>query len=241
MTVELILGDCLEVMKGMADKSVNLIYADMMYDNIDFLWIDKCKNLLKNTGSIYIQTDYRSVAELKLYLDKLFVFRNWIVWCYKDCPTRKRYYQRKHDDILFYTNSDDYAWNYPTQPPSESSLKTFRADSSGKILNPSPGMIKRGSTHYIRDVVCRDWWDDVNRNKKKALHKWQKPEPLLRRIILASSNPGDTILDPFMGSGTTGVACVQTGRNFIGIEIDPTYFAIAEKRIAEAQIHAKLL
>ena len=67
--VKLYLGDCLEVMRSMPDNSVDLIYADMMYDSIDFVWIDTCKNLLKDTGSIYIQTDYRSVAELKLYLD----------------------------------------------------------------------------------------------------------------------------------------------------------------------------
>jgi DNA modification methylase len=206
MIVQLILGDCIEVMKSIPDKSVDLVYADMMYGNLCFDWIDVAKKTLKTAGSIYVQTDYRSVAQLKLYMDNLFLFQNWIVWCYKDCPTRQNRYQRKHDDILFYTMSDGYAWNNPTQPPSKSSLKTFRTDSEGKILNPSPGMIKRGSTHYIRDVVCRDWWDDVNRNKKKALHKWQKPESLLRRIILASSNPGDTILDPFKLVGTSSAS-----------------------------------
>ena len=70
---------------------------------------------------------------------------------------------------------------------------------------------------------------------KEHYHPTQKPVALLRWCIEMSSNPGDTILDPFMGSGTTGVACVQTGRNFIGIEIEPKYFAIAEKRIAEAR------
>ena len=62
----------------------------------------------------------------------------------------------------------------------------------------------------------------------------------MKRLIEMTTNEGDTILDPFMGSGTTGVACVQTGRNFIGIEIDPDYFAIAERRIAEAQMQLRL-
>jgi len=70
------------------------------------------------------------------------------------------------------------------------------------------------------------------------VHPTEKPAELLQRIIAAI--PGDTILDPFMGSGTTGVACVKTGRNFIGIEIDPDYYAIAEKRIAEAQMQPRL-
>lgn len=68
----------------------------------------------------------------------------------------------------------------------------------------------------------------------------QKPVDLCAYLINTYSNPGDTIFDPFMGSGTTGVACVQTGRNFIGIEIDPTYYAIAEKRIKDAQMQLRL-
>ena len=71
-------------------------------------------------------------------------------------------------------------------------------------------------------------------------HPTVKPVELAEHFIKLHTKPGDTILDPFMGSGTTGVACVQTGRNFIGIEIDPTYFAIAEKRIAEAQLQLRL-
>jgi len=72
-------------------------------------------------------------------------------------------------------------------------------------------------------------------------HPSQKPIKLIRKLIEKYTHEGDTILDPFMGSGTTGVACVQTGRNFIGIEIDPTYFAIAERRIREAQAQPPLI
>jgi DNA modification methylase len=72
------------------------------------------------------------------------------------------------------------------------------------------------------------------------LHPTQKPLPLMKWCIEQLSSEGDTIFDPFMGSGTTGVACVQTGRNFIGVEIDPGYFAIAQKRIAEAQLQDRL-
>ncbi|HJZ04521.1 MAG TPA: site-specific DNA-methyltransferase [Patescibacteria group bacterium] len=74
----------------------------------------------------------------------------------------------------------------------------------------------------------------------ELLHPTQKPLPLIKRIIMDITNPDDFVLDPFMGSGTTGVACVQTGRRFIGIEIDPGYFAIAEKRIREAQMQLRM-
>ena len=76
--------------------------------------------------------------------------------------------------------------------------------------------------------------------KEKREHPTQKPVALMKWCLGLCSAPGDTILDPFMGSGTTGVACVQTGRNFIGIEIDPTYYAIAERRIAEAQLQMRM-
>lgn len=75
----------------------------------------------------------------------------------------------------------------------------------------------------------------------KRVHPTQKPLTLMKRLILDYTTPGDTILDPFMGSGTTGVACVQTGRNFIGIELDKGYFSIAQRRIAEAQMQMPLL
>lgn len=83
--------------------------------------------------------------------------------------------------------------------------------------------------------------DSRNGNNEKRVHPTQKPVEVMRRIILEVTKPGDTVIDPFMGSGTTGVACVQTGRNFIGIEIDPSYFAIAEKRIQEVQAQPALL
>ena len=90
----------------------------------------------------------------------------------------------------------------------------------------------------IATRIFRHRWNgmirDSERNKKRV-HPTQKPVALMKWIITNYTAHGDTILDPFMGSGTTGVACVQTGRNFIGIEIDPTYFKIAERRIKDAQ------
>ena len=95
---------------------------------------------------------------------------------------------------------------------------------------------KRGADFYRHcksPVLCYPTEHDKQ-------HPTQKPLALIKELILSCTLEGDTVLDPFMGSGTTGVACVQTGRNFIGIEIDPAYFAIAEKRIAEAQLQPRL-
>jgi len=90
--------------------------------------------------------------------------------------------------------------------------------------------------HYlINSTVAASFTGDVFTG-----HKSQKPISLIKELVTKFSNPGDTIFDPFMGSGTTGVACVQTGRNFIGIEIDEGYFKIAEKRIHDAQQQMRL-
>lgn len=228
---------CLNVLSQLPNECADLIYADMVYDDLDLTWVDECARVLKETGSIYIQTDYRSVAQVKLYLDNLLTFQNWIVWCYKMMPQRQGRYQRKHDDILFYTKSDAYTWNEPTQPCSESYLRTFRANDKGVVTNPTPAMKARGGKHYIRPVVCRDWWDDISIGYVRydmdggKQHPWQKPEKLLERIIEASSSIGDLVLDPFMGSGTTAVVARRLGRKFFGCDISKEYVGMANTRL----------
>jgi site-specific DNA-methyltransferase (adenine-specific) len=97
-------------------------------------------------------------------------------------------------------------------------------------------------TNFIKGVRRFSYlWNGMIRDGNDSLfHPTQKPVALMRWILSLKWMPAGTVLDPFMGSGTTGVACVQTGRNFIGIEIDPTYFAIAEKRIAQAQLQIRM-
>ena len=156
---------------------------------------------------------------------------------------------------------EDYSWD--VKPPREIFDEIFRV-SCNQIIWGANYFIE-----YLKSTNCFLVWDKRNGNNpyadvelawtsftsvsKKFTHFWlgahiseklyhptQKPLPLLIWCLLNYTNPGDTILDPFMGSGTTGVACVQTGRNFIGIEIDPKYFAIAERRIEEAQMQIRM-
>ena len=95
--------------------------------------------------------------------------------------------------------------------------------------------VKRNSVKWI----TREWNGLLGKEESRQ-HATQKPTKIIKWLLEQYTQPGDLILDPFMGSGTTGVACVQTGRNFIGIEIDPRYFAIAEKRIKEAQMQIRM-
>lgn len=233
--------DCVEGMKQIPNKYVDLILTDMPYNNLNFNWIDECKRILKNNGSIYVQTDYRSVAELKLYMDKQFIFKNWIVWCYKGIPRKTNTYQKVHDDILFYTISNDYTWNQQYQPPSESTIKRWKkyADKNGIVPKEklTPSMRNRNRTMIIKDTPCRDWWDDISvinmkdTGNNKKLHPFQKPIDLSNRIIKTSSNKNDVILDCFLGSGTTIISCLNLNRHYIGFEINKKYYDICIDRI----------
>ena len=240
--------DALEGLKKMQYESVDLIYADMMYDDLNLTWIDECFRVLKPNGSIYVQTDQRSVAQVKLYMDNIFKFRNWIVWCYRGIARKSNCYQSNHDDILFYTKSDIFTWNQQFQSPSASTLKRWEkyADENGNIPEDklTPSMRKKGKTMSIRNTRMRDWWDDISvvgfkDAPKGKLHTFQKPTELIKRIILASSNPKDLVLDPFMGSGTTAFECLELGRKFIGFEINPEYYKIANKRLEQNTLNSE--
>jgi len=211
LTVELYLGDCLEVMRSMPDKSVDAVITDPPYGiNMD----GGADGFGVRSGRRYERgwDDKPPSQELfdlligfkkplflfggNYFTDKIPVGSHWIVW------DKKGNYEFKNpfsDCELVWTNVKKKV------------VKKYTVIQQGFIAE-----------------------------EKERFHPTQKPVTLMKRIIEDYTREGDTILDPFMGSGTTGVACVQTGRNFIGIEIDPTYFAIAERRIKEAQMQPRL-
>jgi len=220
MTVELLLGDCLEVMRTMPDKSVDAVITDPPYavglssnsakgtQGESFMlepyfreWIISAKRILKPEGLVYVFCDWRTYPIMFKAFCNIMQIANCIVWDYGWIKAGLDYRYR-HEFIIYLRNAD---------------------------------------TPRIKDRSAADVWNikPINFTVEK-LHQAEKPVAVINKMIENSTNEGDTILDPFMGSGTTGVACVQTGRNFIGIEIDPTYFAIAEKRIKEAQAQMKL-
>jgi len=228
MKYQLFYDDNREIMGHLINKDVkvDLIYADMIYDDLDFYWIYDCYDLLKDTGSIFIQTDYRSVAELKVFLDILFGgdnFQNWIIWSYDWGGRSRRRFGRKHDDILWYSKTEEYKF-YPERISIPK--KTLSAG-----FNPSGRTTK----------IPTDVWDDIGNfhtmDKERIKDSegkniaWQKPLRLLDRIILATTDIGDLVLDPFLGTGTTGISALRNGRNFIGIENNHEIFSVAEERM----------
>ncbi len=186
--------------------------------------------VLKPTGSIYLHCNPTASHYLKLVMDAIFSIRNYrneIVWCYATPSGSTKIFPRKHDIIFFYTKTDDYYFN-PPRIPHKSGLhnigQVFKAD-YGDISDEIKIMEKLGKK-------VEDWWIDiypVDRVRREMLgYPTQKPEALLQRIIKASSTPGDIVLDPFCGCGTTISVAESLKCHWIGIDI--THLAITLMR-----------
>ena len=180
--------------------------------------------VLKDTGSLYLHCDPTASHYLKLVLDRVFEptnFRNEIIWSYKTGGVGKKWFARKHDTIFFYTKSNSYPFNLQKDKSYVRTLPEPHTP-SGKRL----GILNDKAGKY-RYVVARDIWEiePLFRNKPELLpYPTQKPLALLERIIKASSNEGDIILDPFCGCGTAVVAAQKLNRRWVGIDV--THLAI---------------
>ncbi len=178
------------------------------------------RRVLKNDGSIYLHCDPTSSHYVKQLMDAIFGvnnFRNEIIWSYGLGGSSPRRYSRKHDVILFYTKSDWYTFNKPQTPAKSQRLK-------GRM---------KGAT---------DVWDIPSLNnmaKERTGFPTQKPLALYERIIEASTDPGDLVLDPFFGSGTTLVAAERLGRQWIGIDTNSMAIDTARERLGAEGAEAR--
>lgn len=249
VTAELRHGDCLEVLPELKGK-VTLVIADPPFNlgkEFDRKWTDEeyyawcealinaCFDRLEANGSFFLMTIQRHVGRMMLSLGRLGHFRNMIVWLNSSMPVKDRFcigYQ----PILWYVKSlDDYIFNYGVE------RRVSRA-----VLPWG----RENTAHSIKDI-----WDDIPfvsggcmasseaillPGTKKKAHPAQMPIRLAERMINYCTKEGDTVLDPCMGIGTTGVACIRTGRNFIGVEEELDSFQRAEQRIAEAYMQPRL-
>ena len=189
--------------------------------------------VLKPTGSIYLHCDPTMSHYLKLLLDAIFGrknFRNEIVWCYAGGGIPKKDYPRKTDIILRYTLTDDYIFHVEYKP-------------YGKHNTTGKRATDRGGTRKIEyrkeGTPINNWWSDIrplsNWAKERVGYPTQKPLTLLDRIIKASSNEGDMVLDPFCGCATACVAAERLQREWIGIDISPKAAELVVERIKSEQ------
>ena len=234
--MELIQGDCLEVMKNIPSASVDMILCDLPYGttrnkwdtclNLSKLW-EQYKRIIKDNGAIVLFSQMPFTAALVMSNPKMFRYE-WIAE--KSLATgflnAKRMPMKAHENILvFYKKLPTYNAQMTKGKP----YSITRRDIGGQYLHNFESIeTKNEGTRCPRDVL-RDLWQPYCGGK--MYHPTQKPVPLLEYLIKTYTNEGDTVLDNCMGSGSTGVACVNTKRDFVGVELDENYFDIARRRI----------
>ncbi len=238
--IELIQGDCLELMKEIPDKSIDMILCDLPYgvtackwDTIipfEPLW-EQYKRVIKDNGAIVLFGSQPFTSALVMSNPKMFRYE-WIwdkVNLYTGTLLANKYPLKRHENIILFCNGTP---NYNKQ---------MRIGQPYSMVRNSKGVGQHTNTKYKRVKTinngehnpCSILEIEGGNKSEKGLHPTQKPVTLAEYFIKTYTNENETVLDNCMGSGTTGVACKNLNRNFIGIELDPEYFKIAEKRINE--------
>lgn len=245
-TVKLYKGDCIEILDSISDNSIDLIFADPPYflsnngitcksgrmesvnkgewdkslsieeiHNFNYLWIEKCKNKLKDDGTIFISGTYHNIYSIGFCLQKLgFKILNDIAWFKVNPPPNL--------SCRFFTHSTETILWAKKNPKAK---HKFNYQAMRKINDPA-----------VDKQMLSLWKIMPPRKSEKLLgkHPTQKPISLLNRIVEAATNEGDVVLDPFVGSGTTALACINYNRKFIGIDESDEYLALAKLRINDA-------
>lgn len=245
-------GNSLQWLKSLKDESVDMVFADPPYnikkadwDKFDsqeeyikwsLQWISEVSRVLKSTGSLYICGFSEILADLKHPAMRYFSGCKWLIWHYRNKANLGNDWGRSHESILhlrktkkFTLNVDEiripygsHTLKYPTHPQSESSQYS-NGKKTNPVWTPNPLGAKPKDVFEV-PTTC-------NGMGEKTKHPTQKPEELLRKLVLASSKVGDVILDPFSGSGTTLVVAEQLQRLWIGCEMNEEYNSWAINRI----------
>lgn len=246
-----ILGDTFKVIEKIEDKSVDLLIVDPPYNlfknfhgntfkksNISeyseytLSWIKAIKPKLKDTASIYVCCDWKSAISLGEVLDKEFILRNRITWEREKGRGAKTNWKNSMEDVYFATVSNDYTFNLKDVKVRKKVLAPYKENGEPKDWEQT----EEGKFRY---TCPSNFWADIAvpywSMPENTSHPTQKPEKLIAKLILASSNEGDLVLDPFAGSGTTGVVAKKLNRNYINIEQNPLYCAWGEKRLKDAE------
>lgn len=233
---ELYHGDCLELMKQLPDGSVDMILCDLPYGTTACKWDsvipfeplwEQYKRVAKPNAAIVLTASQPFTSALVMSNAAQFKYA-W-TWIKTNCTgfanAKKQPLRQVEDVLVFYSKQPIY------NPQGVITLNTprERTKETGEIMGRTgfrDGYVQT-ATNYPKNVISIQ--------SERGLHPTQKPVALMEYLIRTYTNEGDTVLDNCMGSGTTGVACANTGRRFIGIEMDAGYFEIAKKRIEEAQ------
>ena len=196
--------------------------------------LELCR-VLRSTGSVYLHCDPTASHYLKTLMDTVFGregFRNEIVWCYRKWSVGAGQFAKNHDIILLYSKSKESTFNVQYVPVSPGTTKRWKGRKQQAVFER--GIRHAESTGEESKSPCPDWWQIsiLNPNARERVgYPTQKPRALLERIIKASSNEGDTVLDPFCGCATTLVACEFLGREWVGIDLSPKAAELVRLRV----------
>ena len=245
-------GNTFEIIKNLPNDFIDLLIADPpynleknyngnifkktteeLYEEYTDKWISALIPSLKETASIYICCDWKSSAVIKRVLEKYFYVQNRITWQREKGRGAKANWKNGMEDIWFATVSkQNYTFNIDDVKIRRKVVAPYRRDGEPKDWEET-------SFGNFRDTCPSNFWDDITipywSMPENTAHPTQKPEKLIAKIILASSNAGDIVFDPFLGSGTTSVTAKKLNRHYVGIEQDPQYCAWAEYRLERAE------
>lgn len=237
-------GDCLEIMKDIPNKSIDMILCDLPYgttackwDNIlpfELLW-KQYNRIIKDTGAIVLFGNEPFSSHLRLSNIKNYKYDwKWIKTKPSGHLNAKKQPLRSYEDIMvFYKKQCIYNPQGLIYGEFDNNRKWRNNKEKCEVFGKEKNFEVSNAKGYPKNLLS------YSNPNNKLVHPTQKPVDLLEYLIKTYTNEGETILDNCMGSGSTGVACVNTGRNFIGIELDKKYFKIAESRINEALLNAK--
>ena len=236
--IKLLQGDCLELMKDIPDKSIDMILCDLPYgltrnswDSViplDLLWAEYNRIIKPNRATALFSAQPFTTTLISSNLSKFAYEWVWLKSRITGVLNAKKMPVRKHENILIFCDKKATGV-YNPQGLIPKGTVTKQGNSSSNYGKRNTNAYIQEYTNYPRDVL------EIPKTGKQY-HPTQKPVPLLEYLIKTYTNEGETVLDNCMGSGSTGVACVNTSRNFIGIELDEKYFKIAEGRIKDAEI-----
>lgn len=232
--LEIKVGDALKLSEELDSNSIDLIIADPPYnlgkdygnnhdlkeftEYLDFSrrWLSEAHRVLKDTGTIYVFMGVRFISYLYDIMNRelSMPFNSWVTWHYTQGMGKKIGFSPRHDDILAFNKSGKFTFNLDAVRVPQ---KYYRARNNMRGANPGD-VWEFSHVHYC--------------NENRQDHPTQKPEGLAERMVLASSNEGDMVLDPFSGSGTTLRVCQQLNRNCMGFEINPIYVEMIEDRLS---------
>lgn len=244
-------GDTLSVTPFLPHKFVDLMIADPPYNmDKDFgggkfkrmadsdyaaytaSWIEAVVPLLRDDASVYICCDWRSSIVIADVLKNYFYIQNRITWQREKGRGRKENWKNSMEDIWFATVSKKFVFNVENVMMRRRVLAPYRNGGKPKDWEEEGGV-------KFRNTYPSNFWDDISipywSMPENTAHPTQKPEKLLAKLILASSNENDVVFDPFLGSGSTSVTAKKLGRRYLGIEKNPLFCAWTEKRLSDAE------